>query len=228
MNKKIIPALLLILLLLINIYSEKVEATYYLELGERMLKKGDEGADVAILQSKLKQLSLYNGRIDGLYGQGTVNAVRDLQRKNNLSVDGIAGENTINKLPVNNSLISRTDISRDDIILLARIIHGEARGENFTGKVAVGAVILNRVDSSKFPNTIREVILQKGQFSCLNDGQANYYPTKSSIEAAKAALLGYDPTYGSLFFYNPDVATNLTWIANRPVVKRIGEHIFAR
>ncbi|MFW6271088.1 MAG: cell wall hydrolase, partial [Bacillota bacterium] len=140
---------------------------------------------------------------------------------------GIAGKKTLNILPKNN-LVSRMDVSREEIMQLAYIIHGEARGENFHGKVAVGAVVLNRVRSNKFPNNIRKVILQKNQFSCMIDGQANYYPARSSIEAAKAALLGYDPSHGGLFFYNPEVATNLKWISRRPIIKRIGNHVFAR
>ena len=119
-------------------------------------------------------------------------------------------------------------MSPEDIIQLAYLINGEARGESFKGKVAVGAVVLNRVKSDKFPNSIREVILQEGQFSCISDGQANLYPMKSSIAAAKAALLGYDPTNGALFFYNPKIATNVAWISERPVVARIGQHVFAR
>ena len=94
--------------------------------------------------------------------------------------------------------------------------------------MAVGAVVLNRVKSPGFPNTIREVILQEGQFSCILDGQANLYPSQSCIEAAKAAILGYDPTGGALFFYNPRIATNVEWISKRPVITRIGDHVFAK
>lgn len=224
---KFLPTIILLIMLFIYINEIKAESSYHLILGERVLSKGDEGADVALLQQKLKELSIYRGKIDGLYGPSTEGAVRTFQRRNGLLVDGIAGEQTIANLP-HDSLISRMDISREEIIQLAHIIHGEARGESFRGKVAVGAVIMNRVKSSRFPDTIREVILQKGQFSCLIDGQANFYPSRSSISAAKAALLGYDPTYDSLFFYNPQVATNLKWISGRPVVVKIGEHLFAR
>lgn len=227
MIKRIVSTLLILFILTFYILDHKVEAGYPLQLGERILKEGDEGPDVAILQQKLKELSFYDGEIDGLFGPATEEAVKKFQSKNGLLVDGIVGSSTYNVLPKNN-LLSRMDVSREDILLLARIINGEARGESYKGKVAVGAVILNRVKSNKFPNTIREVILQKGQFSCLIDGQANLYPSRESIEAAKAALLGYDPTYNSLFFYNPDVATNLAWISRRPIVIRIGDHIFAR
>jgi N-acetylmuramoyl-L-alanine amidase len=219
---------LIIFILLVSVFAgTSVLADYNLILGNRVLREGDEGADVAILQQKLADLSLYNGPIDGLYGSATKKAVKTLQKKYGLTVDGVAGEQTFQVLPKEN-LVSRMDISREDILLLARIIHGEARGESFKGKVAVGAVVLNRVESKRFPDSIREVILQKGQFSCLIDGQAHYYPSEESINAAKAALLGYDPTYGSLYFYNPKVATNLTWISSRPVTVRIGNHLFAR
>ncbi len=220
-----IPIIIILLILIFT--GTLVMADYNLVLGNRVLKEKDEGADVAILQQKLSDLSLYSGTIDGLFGSATKEAVKEFQKRNDLTVDGVVGEQTFQALPKNN-LISRMDISRDDILLLARIIHGEARGESFKGKVAVGAVILNRVNSTKFPNSIREVILQKGQFSCLLDGQAHFYPAEESINAAKAALLGYDPTYGSLFFYNPIVATNLTWISSRPIILRIGNHLFAR
>ncbi|QTM00010.1 cell wall hydrolase [Iocasia frigidifontis] len=225
MKKKIL--FIFLICLFVVVYQLEVSAAYNLIFGERILKDGDEGADVAILQRKLKELSYYNGVIDGLYGKGTTNAVKLFQRDKGLMTDGIVGDETYQALP-KGSLESRMDVSREEIILLARIINGEARGESFRGKVAVGAVIINRVESDSFPNSIREVILQRNQFSCLLDGQANFYPQKSSIDAARAALLGYDPTYGSLFFYNPKVATNVQWISTRPVVASIGDHIFAR
>ena len=226
MNKgKLFP--LTIVLLLIIVLSINAAESYNLVLGERVLRKGDEGADVAILQRKLKEIGIYKGGIDGIFGAGTEEAVRNLQKKYKLTVDGIVGEKTINVLPADN-LISRMDVSREEIIQLAYLINGEARGESFRGKVAVGAVVLNRVKSPGFPNTIREVILQEGQFSCIWDGQANLYPSQSCIEAAKAAILGYDPTGGALFFYNPRIATNVEWISKRPVITRIGDHVFAK
>lgn len=228
MNKLQILSLIVFMLILIAFTDIKAQDDpYHLTLGNRVLRKGDEGADVAILQRKLKEMGLYEGRIDGIFGKMTREAVVQLQKNNGLKADGVCGEKTLALLPPDN-MLSRMDVSREDIIQLAYLINGEARGESFKGKVAVGAVVLNRVKSDKFPNSIREVILQEGQFSCISDGQANLYPMKSSIAAAKAALLGYDPTNGALFFYNPKIATNVAWISERPVVARIGQHVFAR
>ena len=227
-NLKRVFMILIITLFIFVSYVNVLKAEDFYELGTRVLEYGDEGSDVAILQQRLTKLNFYNGKIDGIYGMKTVEAVRQLQQTYELKVDGIAGESTIKYLPDNN-IYNSMDISRDQIILLARVIHGEARGESFLGKVAVGSVILNRVEDKKnFPNTIREVILERGQFSSLIDGQANLFPDQMSINAARAALVGYDPTYESIFFYNPEVATNLTWISKRPVTKKIGDHVFAR
>ncbi len=223
---KIITLCILLITLSSLLSFQQVDASYYFQLGERVLVRGDEGPDVALLQRKLKELSFYEGHIDGLYGSQTVQAVKEFQKNKGITVDGITGSETLSNLP-QEELISRMSVDRDKIIILARIIHGEARGEDFKGRVAVGAVILNRVKSYKFPDSIREVVLQKGQFSCLYDGQANYYPLPSSIDAAKAAIIGYDPTYESLYFYNPEVATKIEWISKRPVTTRIGKHVFA-
>lgn len=228
MNKiKLFPVIIILLLLIITTEIKAVDDPYNLILGERRLSEGDEGADVAILQQKLRGVGLYSGTIDGIFGSGTKSAVLSLQKKHDLQVDGIVGKKTLSVLPKDN-LQSRRGFSREDIIQLAYVIHGESRGESFRGKVAVGAVVLNRVKNIRFPNSVREVIMQKNQFSCILDGQANLYPTISSIEAAKAAILGYDPTDGALYFYNPQVATNVAWISKRPVVTRIGNHVFAR
>ncbi len=224
--KKLFMVLVITMFIFVS-YVNVVKADDFYDLGTRMLEYGDEGSDVAILQQELTDLNLYSGRIDGIYGKKTVEAVKRLQKANELKVDGIVGNSTIQKLP-NNNIYETMDVSREQIILLARIIHGEARGEGFTGKVGVGAVILNRVKSDKFPDTIREVILQRGQFSSLFDGQANFFPDQVSMNAAKTALVGYDPTHSSLFFYNPKVATNLAWISKRPIIKKIGDHVFAR
>lgn len=227
-NLKRVFMILMITLFIFVSYVNVLKAEDFYELGTRVLEYGDEGSDVAILQQRLTELNFYNGKIDGIYGKKTAEAVRQLQQTNGLKTDGVAGESTIEFLPDNN-IYDSMNITRDQIILLARVIHGEARGESFLGKVAVGSVILNRVeDKENFPNTIRDVILERGQFSSLIDGQANLFPDQISINAARAALVGYDPTYESIFFYNPEVATNVSWISKRPVTKKIGDHVFAR
>ncbi len=224
--KKMLAIMVIALFILIS-YVSVLKAEDFNDLGSRVLQYGDEGSDVAILQQRLTDLGFYTGKIDGIYGEKTSEAVERLQKNYGLTVDGIAGDSTFKQLPKLN-IYQSMDISRDSIILLARVIHGEARGESFEGKVAVGAVILNRVDDEQFPSTIREVILQRGQFSSLIDGQANLFPDQKSINAARAALVGYDPTFESIYFYNPDVATNISWISQRPVTLKIGDHVFAR
>ena len=119
--------------------------------------------------------------------------------------------------------------STSDIQLMARAINGEARGEPYEGQVAVGAVILNRVKSSKFPNTIAGVIYQSGAFTAVADGQINVPIEEGSsvYKAARDAMNGWDPTGGCIYYFNPNTATN-KWIWSRPQVKTIGKHIFCK
>ncbi len=116
-----------------------------------------------------------------------------------------------------------------DVQLLARAINGEARGEPYEGQVAVGAVILNRVASSKFPNTISGVIYQPGAFTAVSDGQINVPIDESSsvVKAARDALNGWDPTGGAIYYFNPATATS-KWIWSRPLIKTIGKHRFCK
>ncbi len=225
---KIILGLALMLFVLVSVATEEIQAEQNLHLGERVLRNGDQGGDVAVLQRILQDVGFYNERIDGLYGPNTENSVRMFQEEKGLAVTGEVGEETLNNLPDFDNVSSIIDVSRDDIMLLARIIYAEARGEASKGKVAVGSVIVNRVEDERFPDNVKDVIREQGQFSSLFDGQANLYPDEEAINAAKAALLGYDPTHQSIFFYNPAIATNLAWISNRPIVKHIGGHVFAR
>ncbi len=219
---------ILILLLMVIFIAGNVNAEEFFELGERTLRRGDEGVDVALLQQRLAQLDLYNPKdIDGIYGRATEEAVKKLQRLEGLVADGIFGPRTLEVLPSEDQVTaSRSNPEREDILLLARIVHGEARGEPFKGQVGVAAVVLNRLQDSQFPHTIREVVMEGGQFCSINDGQVNLYPTEISLNAARAALMGYDPTYGALFFYNPRTSTN-NWIARRPVARQIGNHVFS-
>ena len=203
-----------------------------------VLKQGSTGGEVKELQRRLKQWGYYTGTVDGIYGAKTVEAVKYFQRKNGLTADGIAGKATFAALGMNDSVnalegntgsgssSSGSNYTSSDLYLLAKCIYAEARGESYTGQVAVGAVILNRVRSSKFPNSISGVIYQTGAFTAVTDGQINLSPDKTAMNAAQDAINGWDPTYGCLYYYNPAVATS-SWIFGRKTVTTIGKHVFA-
>lgn len=189
-------------------------------------KKGSSGSTVRTIQTKLKRWGYYTGSVDGIYGSKTVAAVKYFQRNNGLTADGICGNATLKALGINTG--SSTGSRNNDLYLLARMITAEARGEPYTGQVAVGAVILNRVASPSFPNTIAGVIYQKGAFSAIDDGQFDSVTiTDSCRRAAQDALNGSDPTGGALYYYNPAKTTN-KWIYSRPTICTIGKHVFAR
>lgn len=191
-----------------------------------VLKQGSSGAMVRTVQTKLKNWGYYSGAIDGIYGSRTVSAVKYFQRRNGLVADGIVGKNTASAMGISlSSSSSGTSSNSSDLNLLARAVYAEARGEPYTGQVAVAAVILNRVRSSSFPNTISGVIYQPWAFTCVNDGQINLAPNATALKAAKDALNGWDPTYGCLFYYNPKTATN-SWIRQKEVRLTIGRHVF--
>ncbi len=196
---------------------------------EALSKYGSRGSEVTQIQTKLKRWGYYNGNIDGIYGSQTLEAVKYFQRKNGLKVDGIAGEQTLKAMGImtssSNSTGSTTNSS--DLNLLSRLIYGEARGESYTGQVAVGAVVLNRVKSSSFPNTIPGVIYQSGAFDVVSDGQINLTPNSTAKKAAQDALNGWDPTYGAIYYFNPSTATN-KWIWSRPMTVTIGKHRFCK
>lgn len=189
-----------------------------------VLKKGSRGDDVKKVQSRLKNWGYYSGAVDGIYGSQTVSAVKYFQRRNGLVVDGIVGKRTASAIGITLSG-STSSTTSSDLNLLARVIYGEARGEPYTGQVAVAAVVLNRVRSASFPNTIAGVIYQSGAFDCVADGQINLTPNQTAKNAAQDALNGWDPTYGCLFYYNPRTATN-KWMLSRPVKLNIGNHAF--
>mgnify|MGYP002803199757 FL=1 len=196
---------------------------------EALSKYGSRGSEVTQIQTKLKRWGYYNGNIDGIYGSQTVEAVKYFQRKNNLAVDGIAGKNTLEAMGIFNSSSSSGSSSSNssDLNLLARVIYGEARGEPYTGQVAVGAVVLNRVRSSSFPNTISGVVYQSGAFDAVRDGQINLTPNSTAKKAAQDALNGWDPSYGAVYYFNPATATN-KWIWSRPMTVTIGNHRFCK
>lgn len=190
-----------------------------------VLKQGSTGTLVSRLQTKLKNWGYYTGAVDGIYGSKTVAAVKYFQRTNGLTADGIVGAKTAAAMGITLSGGSSSGYNSSDEYLLARLIYGEARGEPYTGQVAVGAVVLNRVRSSSFPNTISGVIYQSGAFTAVSDGQINLTPNDTAKKAARDALNGWDPTNGCLFYYNPNTATS-SWIRSRQVNLVIGEHYF--
>lgn len=193
------------------------------------LRYGSRGDKVKELQQKLKRWGYYTGSIDGIFGSGTQAAVKNFQKKNGLTADGIVGPKTAAALGMNltssSSSSGSSSSSSGDLYLLARLVHGEARGEPYKGKVAVAAVVLNRVKSSSFPNTIAGVIYQRGAFDAVSDGQINMQPDNESIRAARDAMNGWDPSNGCLYYYNPKTATS-RWMLSRPVLLRIGQHAF--
>ena len=188
---------------------------------------GDKGDQVARVQQKLKQYGYFSGAVDGVFGKQTYDAVVWFQRKNGLKVDGVVGESTAAALGVTlTGSVSAAGYNESETYLLGRLVHGEARGEPYVGKVAVAAVVLNRVKSPSFPNTISGVIYQSGAFDAVADGQINLTPDEDSLRAARDALNGWDPTGGCLYYYNPATATN-GWIWSRTVQLSIGKHNFA-
>ena len=197
---------------------------------EALSKYGSRGDEVRQIQTKLKRWGYYNGNVDGIYGSQTLEAVKYFQRKNGLTVDGIAGPATLKAMGIynsSNSSSSSSSSNSSNVNLLARLIYGEARGEPYTGQVAVGAVVMNRVKSSSFPNTISGVIYQSGAFDAVRDGQINLSPNSTAIKAAQDAINGWDPSYGAIYYFNPSTATN-KWIWSRPMTVTIGNHRFCK
>lgn len=196
---------------------------------EAALRRGATGDDVRAVQKRLKQWGYYDGAVDGIFGYATERAVRWFQQKNGLTVDGVVGEKTAAAMGLNlqSAVSSAAKPASGDVYLLAQCIYSESRGEPYKGQVAVGAVVLNRVKSSSFPNSVSGVIFQRGAFSAVDDGQINLTPNDSALKAAKDAMNGWDPTGGCLYYYNPAKTTN-RWIRSRPVVLRIGNHVFCK
>ncbi len=197
------------------------------------LRRGSSGDDVIKLQKKLKNWGYYSGGVDGVFGSGTEKAVMYFQRKNGLTPDGVVGNATAKALGLTLSGSSSSgggssqSSASGDTYLLAKCIYGEARGESYKGQVAVASVILNRVKSSKFPNSIAGVVYQPGAFDVVSDGQINLSPNDSALKAAKDAMNGYDPTGGCIYYYNPAKTTN-KWIRSRPIIVTIGQHVFCK
>lgn len=187
--------------------------------------KGDV-VSVKTYQQKLKSWGYYTGAVDGVKGAKTVSAVKSFQRKNGLTADGIVGNATAKAMGISVSAGTNSSYTNNDTYLLAKAVYSEARGEPYVGQVAIAAVILNRVKSSAFPNTVAGVIYQPWAFTAVHDGQFELEPNATAYQAARDALNGWDPTYGSIYYYNPRTATN-TWIRSRKVTTTIGKHVFA-
>lgn len=192
--------------------------------GADSYKVGSQGSTVQEIQRRLKSWGYYNGAVDGIFGSRTEKAVRWFQSRNGLEVDGKVGKQTLAALGIYSGTSSGSS-SNGDVYLLARLISAEARGEPYLGQVAVGAVVLNRIDHPSFPNSLSGVIYQSGAFSCLSDGQFNQPVSDSAYRAAREALAGSDPTGGAIYYFNPATATS-KWIWSRPLLVTIGSHRF--
>ena len=205
-------------------------------LAVAILRQGARGSEVKEVQRRLKQWGYYNGSVDGVFGTGTRSAVILFQKKNGLTADGVVGKETYKALGMNdaynalqNSVPSQTGnagFSESDVYLLAKTIYAEGRGEPYVGQVAIGAVVMNRIRSPQFPNTVSGVVYQKHAFTAVSDGQINLTPNDTAMKAARDAINGWDPSGGALYYYNPAVATS-AWIFDRQTITVIGKHVFA-
>lgn len=217
---RLVLAVLLSVSMVLVALAPAVEAASY--------KKGSSGAMVTQIQTKLKSWGYYTGTVDGAYGSGTERAVRAFQQKNGLTVDGKAGDQTLAAMGLSagsGNSGGSGGASGSQVDLLARLISAEARGEPYSGQVAVGAVVLNRIKHPSFPNTLSGVIYQSGAFTCITDGQFNQPVAESAYRAARDALNGVDPSGGAIYYFNPSTATS-SWIWSRPLITVIGKHRF--
>ena len=185
---------------------------------------GSRGSEVRNIQQRLKNWGYYTGAVDGIYGTATKSAVIKFQKRHGITADGICGKKTLELIGLPTG-IDNSSYSSSDYQLLARLISAEARGEPYRGQVAVGAVVLNRVEHPSFPNSISGVIYQSGAFSCLYDGQFDKPVSDSAYSAARDALNGMDPSGGAIYYFNPATATS-KWIWSRPLITTIGRHRF--
>ena len=201
-------------------------STFFQSAGRADYRQGSTGDAVRTIQTKLSNWGYFSGAIDGIYGPKTEEAVKYFQRKNGLTADGVVGPATLRALGMSTTGGESSASSQSNSVdLLARVISAEARGEPYSGQVAVGAVILNRVEHPSFPNTIAGVVYQPGAFTCMVDGQFNEPVADSAYRAARDALNGADPSGGAIYYFNPDTATS-TWIWSRPLITVIGKHRF--
>lgn len=226
-NIKIFKKTLIITMFLLIIFFIVYNVFFRIQEVTALSKMGSTGNEVRQIQTKLKQWGYYNGNVDGIYGSKTLAAVKYFQSKNGLKVDGVAGNNTLKAMGISSSSSTSSSTNSSNANLLAHLIYSEARGEPYSGQVAIAAVVLNRVKNSSFPNTISGVIYQPGAFTPVQNGQINLEPNDSAKKAAQDALNGWDPSYGSIYYFNPSTATN-KWIWSRPLVITIGKHRFCK
>lgn len=215
-NIKIIVIFVLLIVISTSFATETIALSKY----------GSRGDEVKEIQRRLKNWDYYNGSVDGIFGTKTKQAVIKFQKRNGLTADGIAGKKTLQKMGIY-GLKNNNSSNNSNINLLARVISAEARGESYRGQVAVGAVILNRVAHSSFPDTVSGVVYQNGAFDCMYDGQINQKVVDSAYKAAQDAINGWDPSGGAIYYYNPKTAKS-SWIKKRPIITTIGNHVFCK
>lgn len=193
---------------------------------------GSKGNNVIQVQQRLSNWGYYKGSIDGIIGAATFNAIKSFQKKNGITADGVVGAQTYNALGLGSGTTastpgyqpSKVSVS-GDTMLLARAIHAEAEAEPYIGKVAVGAVLCNRISSADFPNTLAGVVYQGRALESVANGRVNSQPNDDSIRAARDALNGWDPSYGCKFFWNPSKPVS-SWIWSRKIIVKYGAHVF--
>ncbi|CAM4435082.1 N-acetylmuramoyl-L-alanine amidase [Paenibacillus endophyticus] len=217
MNIKFITYSMSLILGFMMVFSAPLEAAYAAQ--SATLKIGSSGPDVPDLQYRLKTIGYFNTDVTTYFGTTTLQSLKRFQKEYGLAADGVAGKRTWETL-------KKVSVNKTELDLLARIIYAEARGESYKGQVAVGAVVMNRLGSSSFPNSIKEVIEQPQAFTAVDDGQYKLTPNKLAYQAAQEAVKGYDPTNGALYYFNPETATS-DWIWSRKQTTKIGRHIFA-
>ncbi|WP_134702700.1 spore cortex-lytic enzyme [Ammoniphilus sp. YIM 78166] len=211
MRKSMLFTFFVLAALLWTMPAEKAEAAPTLTVGSQV-------GDVWDVQFRLNMLGYYPQPLDGVYGIGTANAVRRFQQDYGLHADGVTGSQTWRALRLHS-------VNQAELEILAKTVYSEARGESYTGQVAVAAVVMNRVKSSQFPNNVKDVVFQPRAFTAVDDGQYYLTPNRLAYQAAIDAIRGWDPSKGALYYFNPDTATS-AWIWSRPQILKIGKHIF--
>ena len=221
--QSLVKALIIVLTAMLILFISS--AVYVNDTQTTLSQVGSSGAEVRAIQEKLKERGLFNVGVTGYYGEQTRAAVLRFQKQQGIKQTGVAGPATLKALGI--SIGSIPSATQANVNLLARIISAEARGEPYTGQVAVGAVVLNRIKHPSFPDTLSGVIYQNGAFTAIVDGQFNESIADSAYKAAKDALNGWDPTGGCIYYYNPSKTSN-AYMHSKPTVMVIGSHRFCK